>query len=121
MKIIIFGASGKTGTYLVKQALEAGHMVSAFVRNPSKLQITHQNLKTIQGNIVDYNFVEKVIKDHDVVFSTLGAASPFKYDQSVVDGMGNIVKAMESTQVKRLVYMSAINVSESRGNAGIMI
>lgn len=55
------------------------------------------------------------------MFSTLGAASPFTYDQSVVDGISNIVKAMEQTKVNRLIYMSAINVKESRGNAGLLI
>jgi uncharacterized protein YbjT (DUF2867 family) len=37
MKIAIFGATGGTGRLVVEQALEAGHEVIAFVRDPSKL------------------------------------------------------------------------------------
>lgn len=121
MNILIFGASGKTGQELVKQALAQQHRVTAFVRNPAKLNITGDNLKVIRGNISDYKLVEEAVKEHDVVISVLGAASPFKYDQSVVDGLSNIVKAMETKNISRFIYMSAINVKESRGNAGLLI
>ena len=36
MNIVVFGASGGTGIEIVKQALAAGHQVTAFVRNPAK-------------------------------------------------------------------------------------
>jgi len=112
MKILIFGASGKTGNELVKQALAQGHSVTAFVRNPSNLKITNENLKVFQGDATNYQLVEDAVKGNDAVFSTLGAASPFKYDQSVVDGVSNIVKVMESSGVRRFIYMSAINVKD---------
>jgi putative NADH-flavin reductase len=121
MNIVIFGASGKTGHELVKQALAQGHLVTSFVRNPSKLKITHLNLKVIKGDIVNYQIVEEAVKEQDAVLSTLGAASPFKFDQSVVAGMGNIIKAMEAKGIARLIYMSAILVKETRNNAGFVI
>jgi putative NADH-flavin reductase len=121
MKILIFGASGRTGQEIVKQALEKEHLVSAFVRTPSKLQTTHRNLKVIQGDVTNYSIVEQAVKGHDAVFSALGAASPFKYDQSVVDGLSNIIKAMEVNGVSRFVYMSFVGVKESRHQAGFVI
>lgn len=45
MKIALLGATGQTGQYLVKQALEQGHTVTAVVRNPAKLAVHHDNLK----------------------------------------------------------------------------
>ena len=39
MKIVVFGASGRTGLQVVEQALAAGHQVTAFVRTPSKIGI----------------------------------------------------------------------------------
>ena len=51
MKITVFGATGGTGRQLVEQALAAGDEVVAYVRNPSKLNITHEHLKVIQGEL----------------------------------------------------------------------
>jgi len=121
MNILIFGASGATGHELVKQALAQGHIVTAFVRNPSKLKITHQNLKVIQGDVINYQLVEAAVKEQDTVLSALGASSPFKYDQSVVDGVSNIIKGMETNGVSRFIYMSFAGVKESRSNAGFVI
>ena len=41
MKIAIFGASGGIGKFVVKRALDKEYKVTAFVRNPSKLDISH--------------------------------------------------------------------------------
>ena len=38
MKIVIFGASGKTGSLLVDEALSAGHDVTAYVRRPESVK-----------------------------------------------------------------------------------
>ncbi|TKX84333.1 NmrA family protein, partial [Halorubrum sp. SS5] len=35
MRIAVFGASGRTGRPLVEQALDRGHEVVAFVRDPA--------------------------------------------------------------------------------------
>lgn len=121
MNILVFGASGKTGHELVSQGLAQGHVVTAFVRDPTKLQFTHDNLKVVQGDVTNYPSVLGAVKGQDAVFSTLGAASPFKYDESVVVGLGNVIRAMEEARVNRLIYMSAINVKESRKYAGPLI
>lgn len=36
MKLVIFGSTGSVGIQVVEQALEQGHIVTAFVRNPNK-------------------------------------------------------------------------------------
>jgi putative NADH-flavin reductase len=121
MNILIFGASGATGHELVKQALAQGHNVTAFIRNPSKLKIKHDKLKVIQGDVINYQLVEGLVRGHDSVLSALGAANPFKYDQSVVDGVNNIIKAMETNGVSRFIYLSFVGVKESRNTAGFVI
>lgn len=55
MKIAVLGATGQTGQYLVNQALQQGHTVTAIVRNPGKLAVHHDNLKVMRhwvGRIV---------------------------------------------------------------------
>jgi putative NADH-flavin reductase len=49
MRILIFGATGRTGRELVSQALRRGHDVSAFVRNPGKLTVVDARLRVVQG------------------------------------------------------------------------
>jgi putative NADH-flavin reductase len=121
MNLLIFGASGKTGQHIVSQALEQGHFVTAFVRNPLKLKISHNNLNVIEGDVVNYQIAEKAIKGQDAVLSALGASSPFKFDQSVVDGVNNIIKAMQTNKISRIIYMSFVGVKESRNTAGFVI
>ena len=36
MKILVLGASGRTGSLFTRKALEEGHTVTAYVRNPDK-------------------------------------------------------------------------------------
>lgn len=121
MNILIYGASGASGHELVKQALALGHNVTAFVRKPSKLKIKHDKLKVIQGDVINYQLVEDAVKGQDAVLSALGASSAFKFDQSVVDGVNNIIKAMETNGVRRFIYMSFVGVKESRKTAGFVI
>jgi putative NADH-flavin reductase len=121
MKIVIFGASGATGHHLVNQALGQGYLVTAFVRDPSRLKISHASLRVIQGDVVDYKVVEQAVSGQDAVLSALGASSPFKYDQAVVDGVNNIIQAMETTGVQRFIYMSSAGVKQSRHRVGFVI
>ena len=75
MNIFIFGASGATGNELVNQALALGHNVTAFVHNPSKLKIRHDNLKVVQGDVINYQLVEGTVKGQNAIISALGATS----------------------------------------------
>lgn len=57
MKIIVFGASGGTGSQIVKQALEAGNEVTAIVRNPSAFTVHHRDLFTIKSELCYLNLL----------------------------------------------------------------
>ena len=50
MRLLILGATGKTGTQLVDLALARDHEVTAFVRSPGKVTRRHQRLKVLQGD-----------------------------------------------------------------------
>ena len=50
MKLVIFGSTGSIGRQLVKQALEQGHMVTVFARDPVRVDIKHADLQVIQGD-----------------------------------------------------------------------
>jgi putative NADH-flavin reductase len=72
MKLLIFGATGATGRQLVEQALEQGHEVTAFVRNPAKITNKNEKLKVVKGNIMDCHSVGAAVAGQDAIFSALG-------------------------------------------------
>ena len=72
MKLIVFGATGKSGQQIVEQALNAGHLVSAFARNPAAIAIKHPNLKVIEGDALDGAKVFEAIAGHDAVLFAIG-------------------------------------------------
>jgi putative NADH-flavin reductase len=72
MRLLIFGGTGRTGRALVEQALEQGHVVTVFARDPAKLGMAHENLRVMKGDIANYDSVEAAIKAQDAVLSALG-------------------------------------------------
>jgi putative NADH-flavin reductase len=114
MKIVIFGASGKTGTLMVSQALELGHLVTAYVRRANSLEIEHQNLKIVVGNLSDTNKLKEAITGADACLSTLGGASLTKHATEITTGIDRIVSMMEQERVNRFIYLSSGGAGESR-------
>jgi putative NADH-flavin reductase len=59
----------------------------------------------IQGDVADAAAVERALFGQDAVLCALGAATPLKRDQTLVNGMDNIVRAMERSGPRRLIYL----------------
>jgi putative NADH-flavin reductase len=121
MKILIFGASGKTGLLLTQLALNKNFVVTAFVRNPQKFPLQHPNLTVFKGDAAEYERVLASVRGHDAVICALGAKTPFKNDLTLIEGVKNIVKAMETTGVKRFIYLSFLGVRENRKELGFVV
>src|SRR5437764_3397718 len=69
MNIVVYGASGMIGQRITQEALGRGHKVTAIVRNPSHLTLTHPNLTIKEGNILDPNDVVQTVAGHDAVIN----------------------------------------------------
>jgi len=108
-RILIFGASGRTGLQLVEQALEAGHFVTAVVRSPEKFALGHKNLYVHKGDVLDLNSFNHVMKGHDVILSALGATSTAP-TTVFSEGVRNMIQAMNVSGLSRLVVLSALAV-----------
>lgn len=114
MKLIIFGATGTIGRLVVEQALALGHEVIAFARNPKVLDVRHERLTMVVGDVTNKVNVSNAIKGSDGVLISLGSASLKSNVRSV--GTQNIVDAMQQHQVKRLICQSTLGVGDSRAN-----
>ncbi len=119
MKLLIIGATGGTGRALVEQALEQGHVVTAFARNPTRIRITHERLTVAKGDVLDYNSVDSAVRDKDAVLSALGHKRWFIKTSILSNGTRNIIRAMEKHGVKRLVCETSLGVADSRGKLGL--
>jgi len=109
MKIAIFGASGRTGILTVYQALDKGHQVTAFARNPTSVTIQHKNFRVIQGDILDYEKVKQAVEGQESVISALGVESR-KPTTVLSEGTQNILRAMEELNVPRFICMSSAGI-----------
>lgn len=111
--VIVFGATGTTGSAVVERALELGYAVTAFVRNPDKVTTKHPNLTISQGDVMDLDSVERAIQGHDAVLSSLGAGLKGTIRS---EGTRNIIRAMEKANVRRFISQSSLGVGDSRNN-----
>ena len=114
MKIVVFGASGRMGKKVVEGALEAGHMVTAFLRTPSKIAIQHPNLTLFQGNVMDAAAVENAIAGQEVVFSILGPTRPPEpgMNSMLETAAKNIVAAMQKHGIRRIISTTGAGVPQ---------
>jgi putative NADH-flavin reductase len=72
VKLAVFGATGGVGREVVTQALDAGYHLTAYVRNPAKLDLTHPNLTVIAGELTDRDAVQRAVRGAGAVISALG-------------------------------------------------
>jgi len=120
MKVAIFGATGKTGRELVKRALDKGHTVTVFARDPAHMHEKGVVLKVVSGDVNDSGSVEMCVKGQDAVICALGSKDLFRNSKIRTNGTINIIKAMKKLGVQRLVVMSAMGVGESWGALSLM-
>jgi len=120
MKILVVGASQGTGALCVKSALARGHSVSAFSRNPAKLDITHAALKKIAGDFHDAASVRGAVAGQDaVIISAAPKPSAIKDTPDYFSrGTKYCIDAMKEHGVKRLVVLTAFGVGDSEAAAG---
>jgi putative NADH-flavin reductase len=111
MNIVVFGASRGVGLQVVKQALESGHRVTAFVRSPEKFEMIHSNLTVFKGDSMDAAAVEKAIAGHEAVISALGPTRP-PVPHMMEESAKNIVAGMKKHGVRRLVSTTGAGVRQ---------
>lgn len=119
LRLLVIGATGGTGRQLVQQALDQGHQVTAFVRKPKKLKIEHPNLRVAKGNVMNYASVEAAMQGQSAVVSALGHKRFLWPTRILSKGTGNIMRAMKSCRVPRLICESSLGVGNAVGRLGL--
>ncbi len=115
MKLVIFGSTGSIGTQVVEQALEQGHTVTAFVRNPAKLNIRHPHLNIFAGDVINPTSVEQAVVGHDAAICVLGSGKKLSGNVRS-QGTQNIIQALEKAGIQRFICQSTLGAGDSWGN-----
>jgi putative NADH-flavin reductase len=110
-KIVVFGASGKTGKVFLKKALEMDNLqITAFVRNPESLSdIQNNKFSVLKGDVLDMESVENAVINQDVLVVLLGTKGN-KPTTVYSEGTMNMLQAMKKYQVKKMICLSSAGV-----------
>lgn len=127
LHLTVFGASRGIGFETVRQAFEAGHIVTAVCRNGGALRAQFPKLRVIEGDASDPATVDRALRldtsttpgseqsraPVDAVICALGA--PALSDSKIrTEGTRAIVAGMQRAGVQRIAAVSVMGAAESR-------
>ncbi|MGW1745961.1 NAD(P)-dependent oxidoreductase [Streptomyces sp. NPDC002092] len=119
MNLTVFGATGGIGREIVRQALGAGHRVTAVVRDPARLDVTGDALEVFRADLTDPDELRAAVSGRDAVLSGLGARS--RKDAGVATRLTRtVLRAMEAERVRRLLVVSAAPVGPAADGEGAL-
>lgn len=107
--IAVIGGTGKSGKFLVQSLLNKQYPIRMLLRNPENFTLKNPLINIVKGDVRNSEAVHHLIKDCDVVISTLGQSVGEKSIFS--DATGNIIKAMNSYGINRYIVTTGLNVN----------
>jgi dihydroflavonol-4-reductase len=116
MKALVTGASGFTGSHLVKALEKKGIEVVGLVRKSSNLSnLANCNLKLVYGDLSDRTSLTEAMTGVDWVFHTaayveIGLVDAAKMQRVNVEGTRNVMELCQQLGVQKVVHFSTIGV-----------
>jgi len=119
-EILVFGATGGTGTAIVRAALARNYGVTIFVRDSQRAGQLFDGLisqlNIIEGDAGNEDDVRRAVgRNPDAVVCSLGIYQRRSGSNDLARATGHIIAAMQTTGTKRLVCISSLGVGDSRG------
>lgn len=115
MKVCILGATGRVGSNVIKLAIKDSAEVTALARDLNRIEIQHERLRVIEGNVWNEQDIKKVIKGSDIVISALGTDQ----NGTLAKSMPQIIKQMEEEGVKKIITIGTAGILQARINPSI--
>ncbi|HWK33057.1 MAG TPA: NAD(P)H-binding protein [Hyphomicrobium sp.] len=117
MRLLLFGATGRTGYHLTSLAAQTGVSVHATGRNLARLATLGSGISCSPVDISDADAVEALVRAvaPKAIISLVGGT----LGSNFIDGVGNvaIANAARNAGVRRLVQVSSLGCGESRRHA----
>jgi len=106
MRILIVGATGRTGRLLLARALKQRHQVTALVRDPARLPFVHDLLTAVVGDVRQPETIAPAMAEQDAVISMLSQPTASRVT-IFSEGTQALADAAEAAGVRRFVAVSA--------------
>jgi putative NADH-flavin reductase len=107
MRLAVVGATGHTGGHVVTQAVARGYEVLALARRPDAVAVPDTAVEARFVDVLDDQGVAEALAGADAVVSTLGIGTSREPTVTYSQGVRNILAAMSSNGIGRLVVTSA--------------
>jgi putative NADH-flavin reductase len=120
VKLLVLGATGKTGRHVVTQALGAGHDVTILVRDQSRADVRHERLRVMDGDVKNNAALGEAMRGQDAVISALGRGLSFNSQHLIAQSVPGILVTMRAQGIKRLMFTSAMGVGENFRDAPVI-
>ena len=117
MRLLLLGATGRTGREVLELALARGHDLTAYVRAPRKIRVEHPRLSVVEGQARDPKALASAMGRHDVVISALGPLPRHALTRTTLlrDSAAAIVEAMRSAGIDRVAVVSSALLFDGGG------
>lgn len=121
MRVLVIGGTGGTGRETVRQAITAGHTVTALVRDAEAASELLPGARLVAVNVLDPVSLERACDGQEAVASALGSGlSPFSRMTMLSEGTKALVGAMTAQGVRRLICITGVGAGDSRGHGGFV-
>ncbi len=110
MKIVIFGATGRTGQLLTESALDQGHVVTAAVRRPEALEIEHPHLRKVCCDLFDAAAVAGAILGQECILMAVAPTNAVGTTTIFSTAIKNILAAAKQENIRRLLVLGSCGV-----------
>ncbi len=118
--VIVFGATGKLGTEIVRDLREHGDEVTAFVRASSdRSQLEPLGANFAVGDVLDPASVQLAFQagNFDAAIATIAGLSERDLDRQ---GNINVADAAVANRVQRVIFISTVGAGDSRAAAPLI-
>ncbi|MGR6920226.1 NAD(P)-dependent oxidoreductase [[Actinomadura] parvosata] len=111
MKILVIGATGRTGKHVLTQGAGRGHEITAFARRPELLTDRSRLADVRQGDAHDLQAVRAAVQGQDAVLAAVGGSGI----------ASTLITAMREAGVRRVVMTSSRSVPATRPRLAVTL
>jgi putative NADH-flavin reductase len=120
MRLLVLGATGGIGKYLLEYATARGHEVTAFARSPQKIALNSGRLRVVPGDLLNADQLAQVLPGHDAVLSAFGPSTLRRVNMRGQFGEV-LAKALERSGVRRALVVSSALLFQEQNALGNLL